>query len=185
MEACVHPLGAGCLKGPLSVSDHWERMSLYLLLQGCICIPAMLMVFEVLQSHEHSLPVPQWGRQALPVSHGLAFTFVKWVGWIGDMLDNHDSLSSLKTKSKIVFLSVTKITALVSQSSVASSGRAFARTGGGGSGRDPKDQRRSLGLRQAWMDSCWLPVGTQIQFCSFLLLFLGLSLSYKWLKIAN
>lgn len=111
-----------------------------------ICIPAMLMVFEVLQSHEHSLPVPQWGRQALPVSHGLAFTFVRWVGWIGDMLDNHDSLSSLKTKSKIVFLSVTKITALVSQSSVASSGRAFARTGGGGSGRDPKDQRRSLGL---------------------------------------
>lgn len=36
MEAGVHPLGFGCLKGPLSVSDHREQMSPYLLLQGCI-----------------------------------------------------------------------------------------------------------------------------------------------------
>lgn len=79
-----------------------------------VCIPAMLTVFGVFQSHERNLAVPQWVRQPLPVPHGLVCTLPRWTGWIGDMLGNHDWLSSLKIKSKTIFLSVTKITALAS-----------------------------------------------------------------------
>lgn len=72
------------------------------------------------QTHNTSV-----GRRPLFTSRELEFQLVRLMGWIWDVLGDQNQLSSLKIKSKIVFLLTTEIVAPESQFSVSAPGQAF------------------------------------------------------------
>lgn len=119
-------------------------ISEYLLLWDCICLYSCYAynIWSVLKPWEqtHNTLVR---RQPLSISHELEFQLVRLMGWIWDVLGDQNQLSSLKIKSKNVFLLTTEILAPESQFSVSAPGQAF--------GCESKGLRGQEGTETLWL----------------------------------
>lgn len=126
------------------------------------------------QTHHTSV-----GRRPLFTSRELEFQLVRLMGWIWDVLGDQNQLSSLKIKSKIVFLLTTEIVAPESQFSVSAPGQAFGceRKGLGG-----QEGTETLWLTELGLLAVLRSKFHHMYFCFFILLFLQLCPSSKMLK---
>lgn len=101
-------------------------ISEYLLLWDCICLYFCYAynIWSVSKPWEqtHDTLVH---RQPLSTSRELEFQLVRLMGWIWDVLGDQNQLSSLKLKSKNVFLLTTEILTPESHFSVSAPGQAF------------------------------------------------------------